>query len=351
MDRIVVVGEERAAVDAAATAFERQGATVTRLERRDGVTAILADAPALLVVLCMATGGRADLDDLPCLIDASPDACIVPASLTLNPESALAAVRLGAFDLLTLPPTPEAVTALLARARLRRQQRALRLLRTLSKLSGWIAHEVRNPLSGILSSAQLLIGGPASSERHQRYLQLIIQEGERIEAFLKRVTDLGRSHSGPLGSASLNVVTERALARTEPQLRDRQIRLTRTFDLKVPEIRIDVVRMESAVARLIANAAAAMPSGGAMTVRTRYRPDDRMVDIEVTDTDLETGFARGRLLFGQCESSRLKEVGLGLVAALQTFVEHGGDLSLRILSDQGCSIVGQLPVNERDGQY
>lgn len=350
MDRVAVLGEEGSTVDLAATAFQRQGVAVTRIECCADVSAILSDTPHILVIRCLRTSERRDLKDLPRVLSAAPDTLIVPASFTVSLDMALAAIRLGAFDILTLPSTADAVRALLDRARLHRQEMALRRLGTLSQLSRWFAHEVRNPLSGILNSAQLLTGGFASSDLLERYLQLIVQEGERIEEFLKRVTELGRSQRGPLGSASLNGVAERALARAKPQLHHQHIQLKREFDPRVPEVHIDAARMESAVSRLIANAVAAMPTGGVMTVLTRHRPDAQMIDFEVTDTDLETGPERERQLFGRFESTKLKEAGLGLVAALQTFIDHGGEVSFRILPGQGCSIVAQLPVNGRQGR-
>jgi signal transduction histidine kinase len=164
------------------------------------------------------------------------------------------------------------------------------------------------------------------------------------------MTELGRTHRGLSLSTSLNAVVEQALACAEPQLQRQGIQLKRDFDPRVPEVLIDVTRMEAAVSRVIANAATAMPIGGVMTVSTRHRPDEQVIDLEVTDTDCETGPARERQLSGVRSSSGLKEAGLGLIAALQTFADHGGDVSLRILPGQGCSVVARLPVTGRAGR-
>ncbi len=350
MDRVAVLGEQRSTVDLVVAAFEYQGVEVSRIEHQSDVAATLANKPYLLVISCLEKMESTEPNGLSRMVAASADTPIVPAVFTLNLEMALAAIRLGAFDVLALPSTTEVVGNLLVRARLYRQETVLRHLGIFSQSSSWFAHEVRNPLSGILNSAQLLREGAVSSALVRRRLGIIIEEGHRLEQFLRRMTELGRIRRGLSLSTSLNAVVEQVLARAEPQLQRQGIQLKRDFDPQVPEVPIDVTRMEAAVSRLIANAATAMPSGGVMTVLTRHRPDEQVIDLEVTDTDREAGVERERQLSGLRDSSGLKEAGLGLVAALQTFVDHGGDMSLRILPGQGCSIVARLPLNGRSGQ-
>lgn len=333
-----------------ATAFGRRGIDVFRMNRDADVAAAISDTSYLLVIACLEKIENADLNTLRRLIVASPDMFIVPAVSTPSPEITLAAMRLGAFDVLILPPTADAVEDLLARARLRRREAALRRLETFGQLSRWLAHEIRNPLSCIVINVQLLLKESSSSTFVQRRLEIIMEEGDRLEQYLRRMTELGRSARGVRCPASLNAVAERALAGAQSQCQRRGIQLEHGFDPRVPDMPLDVAGMELAVSHLLANAAAAMPAGGKMTIATRYRSDVGIIDLEITDTDGAAGQERERQLFGRFESSRFKEAGLGLVAALRTFVEHGGDVALRILPNQGCSIVAQLPLNGRAGR-
>lgn len=347
MDRIAVLGEQASTVDVVVAAFKCQGVEVSRIAHCDEVTATLSDKPYLLVIFCLAEVDGAGVGAVSRLLAAFPDTPIVLAAATLSLDLAHRAIRLGAFDLLILPHAEETINALLIRARLHRRDMILRRLAAIAQFSGWFAHEVRNPLSGILNSAQLLIGGSTSPDLPPRYLKLIVQEGERIEQFLRCVTEFGRFHRGPAIPAALNAVATRAVSRATPRLQRQSIQLEQDFDPQVPEVRMDVLRVELAISRLIANAAEAMPTGGVMTVGTRHRPDEGVIEVEVTDTDLKTGLERERQLLGRFEPSRFKEDGLGLALALQTFAEHGGDISFRVLSDQGCSIVARLPLNGR----
>lgn len=241
-------------LDLVVSAFECQGIETTRVAHGAEAAAILTDKPYLLLILCIAEVDGADLRVLPHLSTASPDTPIVLALPPPSLKMALGAIRLGAFDLLILPPTMETVKDLLVRARHQRQHRTLQRLADVSQLSSWFAHEVRNPLSGILNSAQLLIEGSASSDPVRYYLKIIVEEGDRLEAFLRRVTELGRIARGPFVPTVLNAVAERALAHAGPRLKAQGIRLTRRFDPQLPEVRIDVPRVDLAISRMIANA-------------------------------------------------------------------------------------------------
>lgn len=72
-----------------------------------------------------------------------------------------------------------------------------------------------------------------------------------------------------------------------------------------------------------------------------------MIELEITDTAPGVGLERERQLFDPCVSARLQGAEAGLAFALQTFAEHGGELSLRAHSDQGCSTLARLPLNGR----
>lgn len=346
-DQVAVLGTERSTVDLVANAFECQQVSAARIGQHAESAESPADIPYLLAVHCLTKVNGADPKPPQ---RSSADSFDVPMVLVL-PEPTQAAVlqamRCGAFDVLTLPPTEQAIKDLIARARLCRQDMMLRRLRTISQFSGWLAHELRNPLTGILNSAQLSLECMAPTDSVQRYLKIIIEEGGRLEQLLRRVTEPGRPARGLLGPASLNTVVERALAHVAPRLEAQGIQLRRRLDSQVPHVRIDVTRVESTVSRMIASAAETMPAGGTLTVRTGYRPDERMIELEVTDSNSSPSSAqeRQRKLFGLCVTSRPTEADLGLAFALMTFAEYGGDLSLRIDLGRGGSILARLPLN------
>ena len=355
MDRVAVLGEAGSTLDVVVSAFECQGVETAIAPHCVEATTTLSDKPYLLAVLCVKKVEGEEVKALLRLLNASLDIPIVLAMPPSSLEMALQAIRLGAFDLLILPTTTETIKDLLIRARALRQGRVLRRLTAASQLSRWFAHEVRNPLSVILTSAQLSIEGSAgsamlttgSSDPAQRYLKIIVEECNRLEQFLKSLTEVGRSSRGPVVPADLNGVAERALTRAVPQLMAQGIRLQRSFDSQLPEVRIDVARVDLAVFRMIAVATEAMPTGGVMTVVTRLRPGEVMIELEVTDTALGVGAERERQLFDPRVPAMLQGAEAGLAFALQTFAEHGGDMSVHTYSGAGCGILARLPLSGR----
>lgn len=355
MDRVAVLGEAGSTLDVVVSAFECQGVETAIAPHCVEAATTLSDKPYLLGVLCLKKVEGEDVKVLLRLLNASPDTPIVLALPPPSLEMALQAIRLGAFDLLILPTTTETVKDLLVRARALRQDRVLRRLTAASKLSSWFAHEVRNPLSVILTSAQLSIEVSAGSTRPttgssdpaQRYLKIIVEECNRLEQFLKRLTEVGRSSRGPVVPADLNGVVERALTRAVPQLMAQGIQLQRSLDSQLPEVRIDVVRVDLAVFRMIAVATEAMPTGGVMTVVTRLRPGEVMIELEVTDTAIGVGTERERQLFDPRVPAMLQGAEAGLAFALQTFAEHGGDMSIHTYAGAGCGILARLPLSGR----
>lgn len=345
MDQVAVLGAERSTVDLVASVFEGQEIETTRIADSAWAATTLPDISYLLVILCLTEIGESGLGPHSRLSALSVDTPAVFAVPQPSLETALQAVRLGAFDVLILPPGEETVRDLIVRARMHRRGVALRRLATFSQFSGWLAHEVRNPLTGIMSSAQLSIEISSLPDPIQRYLKIIIEEGDRLEQFLRRVTELGRPVRESLVSSGLNTVVERALAHAASRLRAHGIGLRRRLDPQLPEVRIEMTRVESAISRMIASAVEAMPAGGMMTVRTGHQAEERMIELEVTDTNLTATQERQRQLFGLFMSSRPRETGLGLVSALQTFAEHGGDLLLRTDSGRGGSILARLPLS------
>lgn len=336
-------------MDLVASAFECQGAKTTRAACRADAATVIRDAPHLLLVLCPAEVDTADLRPLPHPSAASTDTPTVLAVPSPSADMALRAIRLGAFDLLILPPTGQAIRELLVRACLHRKNMMLRRLVTLSPLLDRFIHDVRNPLAGILAGVQLLRERISRSDSLQRYLEIIVEEGDRLERSLRRVIELGRSVRGPRVPTALNAVVERALDAAGPRLKAQDIRLTRRFDPQLPEVWISAPQIELAVSRMIENAAEAMPTGGSMTVLTRAHPGDGMIELEIADTgcmaDLEHEWRC-------CDPfvPGLKEVELELAFALHTFAEHGGAMSFHAYADEGRSILARLPFNGRRGR-
>jgi nitrogen-specific signal transduction histidine kinase len=237
------------------------------------------------------------------------------------------------------------VRSLLGRARTLRQAALLRKLTVLAQVSNWFVHEVRNPLSGILNSAQLLSEKSSPSCCGHDYLKIITEEGDRLEQFLRRLTEVGRSSKGPIVPVVLNAVAERALSRARPRIRKQGIRVRRRFDPRLPEVQIEAESVEQVIWHLVAGALERMPEGGVLSLLTRYRFAEKMIELEVADTGGERTLGQDLEHFDPFFfTKREATTGLAIASALRAFSEYGGTLSFHSNDGQGGSVRLQLPL-------
>lgn len=345
MDRIVAVEGKRSAWEPVASVLDRLGVEAIRVENLTEAPAILSTQPHLLVVLCLDEIESEGLVLLARLLKVCQDTPVVPVASFASLEIALRVIRLGAFDLLIRPLTEETVRGLLGRARALRQAALLRKLTVLAQLSNWFVHEVRNPLSGILNGAQLLTEKSSPSGPGHDYLKIITEEGDRLERFLRRLTEVGRSSHGPIVPVVLNAVVERALSCSRPHIRTQGIRVQRRFDPRLPEVQIEVESVERVIRHVIEGALERMPKGGVMSLLTRYRSAEEMIELEVADTGGEISLGHDRQPFDLFFSTKREAtLGLGLASALRTFGEHGGGVSFHSHAGQGGVVLLQLPL-------
>jgi nitrogen-specific signal transduction histidine kinase len=196
-----------------------------------------------------------------------------------------------------------------------------------------------------LNGAQLLTEKSSPSCGDHDYLKIITEEGDRLERFLRRLTEVGCSSHGRIVPVGLNAVVERALSRARPRIRKQGIRVQRRFDPRLPEVQIEVESVEQVICHVIVGALERTPKGGVLSLLTRYRSAEEMVELEVADTGGEIGFGHDRQLFDLFFSTKREAtLGLGLASALRTFGEHGGDVSFHSHAGQGGVVLLQLPL-------
>lgn len=345
MDRVLVMAEETSLSDRAVGVCAHLGIEVSQIKRHSEVRRTGSATVYSLILLCLEQEDRDALEEvMPRLSQVWPDTPVALAVPHPSLEFALAAFRLGTFDLLVQPLTVDTVTAVLCRARMWRQAQLARKLQHLAQLCGWFAHEVRNPLSGILASAQVLMEGSNLTDHSREYLKIIVEESLRLERFLHRLVEIGQTPRRQVASSSLNAVVERALTFSRPQMRKHGIRLAWQPGEQLPEVSIDVDQVEHAISLVISNALEATPRGGELSLLTRHRLSERVVGLEVTSTGDGVKPVNERLLFDPFLSKRSPGGELGLTHALLTFAQHGGGISFRSQPGHSRTFFLQLPL-------
>jgi len=224
---------------------------------------------------------------------------------------------------------------------------------SIGKLAAVVAHEINNPLAGILTYAKLLKKqypqtDPAKQQDVLSSLDLIEQESRRCGEIVRNLMTFARSTPMSCEPADLNQIVERAVRLMQHQLELANIELQLELAAKLPPLRCDTGQIEQVVVSLMANAIDAMPSGGRLWIRTRRAPGAADVQIEVEDNGV--GIAPELLpnLFEPFFTTKERGHGLGLGLAIsRNIVErHQGRIAVTSQAGQGAKFTIHLPLSE-----
>ncbi len=218
-------------------------------------------------------------------------------------------------------------------------------------LAAGVAHEVNNPLAGILTCLETIRANPDDVEMRQRYLSLVYDGIKRIEHTVSNLLNFSRPTSTRPEPTSLNHSLRHVVELAHYQLRRNRVEVV--FDLAQPEpvVLADHFQMEQLFLNLILNAVQAMPSGGTVTLRTRTT-DGRAV-AEVADTGVGIPDEIRERIFDPFFSTREvgQGTGLGLAVSYTIVTAHRGTIEVESQVGRGATFrvilpLGRLPKDE-----
>jgi two-component system NtrC family sensor kinase len=214
------------------------------------------------------------------------------------------------------------------------------------ELGAGVAHEINNPLAGVLGSAQLaLLRLDKEESRVRPHLQDIEKEALRIKDIVDSLLKLSQEQGGQaMGTVEVNQVVEGALALLARPIIAQRIQVKRELARELPKIRGKTADLQQAVMQLLSNAKDAMPDGGVLTVRTEA-VDDRLVKIVVEDTGHGVPEAIRERIFEPFFTTRASKgnKGMGLAIVHRVVEEHGGRVTLDSNAGKGTSFRLSFP--------
>jgi two-component system NtrC family sensor kinase len=225
---------------------------------------------------------------------------------------------------------------------------------SLGKMAAVVAHEVNNPLSGILTYAKLLrkwVGtGQTSGEKREEAMQcleLIAAESRRCGDLIKNLLTLSRTAPMNVQTTDLHSVIERSLLLVRHQLELGGIEFQRQLASDLPPLSCDPAQIEQVLLVLIMNAKDAMPKGGNLWIETRLTPDDAAIEIRVRDDG--AGIAPDILphIFEPFLTTKEtgRGVGLGLAISRGIVERHNGRIDVASELGHGTTFTITLPVH------
>ncbi len=214
-------------------------------------------------------------------------------------------------------------------------------LAALGQLSAGLAHELRNPLSTIKASAEMLNRNVSKENEVAREVAgFIASEVDRTNSLITRFLDFARPLQLRTHTADLSQVLDRAVSAAE---RDGlQIAIYKNYAPEIPPFLFDAELMERVFYNLIRNAAQATQPGGAVTVKTRLRDDA----VEICVIDRGAGIEPQNLsaIFNPFFTTKPEGVGLGLAIVSKIVDQHGGKITVESEPGKGSVFRVLLPL-------
>ena len=218
-------------------------------------------------------------------------------------------------------------------------------LASLGVLAGGVAHEINNPLMVILGRTELTLMQEGLSAEARSNLDTIRQETERIAHIVQGLLTFARkSRQDKIETVSVNEVLERTLILSEHQLVVSNVEVVRELDPNLPAIQANPGQLQQVFMNLIINAYHAMPTGGALTIRTGPVPQ-RRVYIEVEDTGVGISAENLNRIFDPFFTTKEegKGTGLGLAVSRNIVEGHGGSIGVESTVGAGTIFRVVLP--------
>jgi two-component system sensor histidine kinase AtoS len=230
-----------------------------------------------------------------------------------------------------------------------RKQAEERLLRTeqmklCGEMAASLAHEIKNPLAGIMASIEVLHDELNITEDDRMVMKTIIEEIRRIESLLNELLIFARPVSPQMITVNVNNIIESMLT-MQASAKNREIKVVKNLDALLPDIFADPMQIKQALLNLYTNAVEAMPHGGTVSIMTSADKHKGMVLIEISDTGVGIAEDVKEKIFQPFFSTKPKGTGLGLAITKQIIEKHGGTINVSSSKGRGTVFTISLPLN------
>ncbi|MBU4491644.1 MAG: PAS domain-containing protein [Euryarchaeota archaeon] len=233
-----------------------------------------------------------------------------------------------------------------------RQLMELEKARNMRYLAAGIAHELRNPLAVISSSAQLCLaelektGSTALADDLKENLGSILNNTKSADLTIKQLLDFAKPIKTNFEISQIQSVIDGVCKLVKNRCRKKEINLIKNISNDLPEIRLDFSALTQALLNFISNAVDAVPVGGKVAVETFYRQEEDCVFILVKDTGKGVPPVMSEHLFEPFYTTKENGVGLGMSIAQRIIDAHGGNVEFESIEDEGTTVTIKLPVIE-----
>ena len=219
-------------------------------------------------------------------------------------------------------------------------------LAIIGQLAANVAHELNNPLQGIVAYSSLLLEKDICDEPSRQNIEKISIQANRCREIIRGLLDFSRQKKPVKTLTNINEMLRRCVSLVENQAQFHNIEIVRNLDESLPMIVIDPSQIERVILNLIINAADAMNGDGVLTLSTCFGMNAKTIEIEVKDSGHGISLENMERIFNPFFTTKEigHGVGLGLAISYGIVKEHNGEITVESEFGKGAKFTVSLPI-------
>jgi len=219
-------------------------------------------------------------------------------------------------------------------------------LASLGKLAAGVAHEINNPLAGILIYSHLILEDIDKDNPYHDNLRKIVKETTRCKEIVKGLLEFARPKEPETSLVNINDIVEKALSIMETKTLFQNITIKKKYFSSLPKITADSAQLQQVFINIIINAAEAMEGNGSLTIKTGIDRQSNTIHIHFRDTGPGIPEDVKNRLFEPFFTTKEvgKGTGLGLAISYSFIRKHKGTLDVQSKVGEGSTFIVKLPV-------
>ncbi|MFB0505213.1 MAG: PAS domain S-box protein [Thermodesulfobacteriota bacterium] len=224
---------------------------------------------------------------------------------------------------------------------------------SLGKLAAGIAHEINNPMGGILIYSSLLMEALEAEDSRRQDLEKIVQEATRCKEIVKSLLEFSRQTGPKMEPTDINKAITDDLFFLENQALFHNIEIVKNLDPQLSRVRGNASQLKQVFMNIIVNAAEAMHGSGTLTITTGLSADKKEIWIDFADTGEGIPQENVSKIFDPFFTTKEvgKGTGLGLSTSYGIIDGHGGQIVVKSQVGKGTTFRIELPAAGEDAEF
>lgn len=219
-------------------------------------------------------------------------------------------------------------------------------LAAMGRLTSQLAHELNNPLFGIMNTLELMKTEISPQSKRRKLLDMSLSETERLADMLRKMLSFSKPDQDERQNVDVNVLLDEIILLYEKRFRENSVKFTHSFSENMPMVRASRDQLRQVFLNMISNAMDAMPDGGTLQMETSHDA----AHVKITLMDSGVGIKEEHLekifdSFFTTKTDSVKGVGLGLSVCYGFVKDHGGDIQVKSKVGQGTTFIISLPIH------